>query len=791
MNTPIRTRLRARLASCLAVISAAGMMLVGLPAAPAQAAPGDTAQITTGKRCDEMHLGKKYPRTPANSGAPGGAQFEESWPGLEEKYFYDHLFKGFEDVPTPTAQELAQLGSTQEDVDAWDKKYARSKDPDDMKQGIYTRYNRYLKGGTGARLPFKRWQKRFLTQNQQNNRKGAAFERKTVRDFNLVGPDWLCEVTVEVRDQNGKVIARRKYDAYNAKKDQFAEFKSTSKYRPKQYAADRIVLRHKDATYDFTKKNLVIYGGEKAAKGTVNQYGKLNQALRGERGTTGNPVRIYERRATGMGVYPTTKYSKYYPVMNPNPARGTAGPMNDIAFGSGRNLNDAKRIQREFNQANTRSALGRGPGGVDFTTLEIQYVGNPVKGKGLDYSFKADYVDDEDTNPGYGGQAKLQLASDAMFTWLALDPRSFWVNLNPDQPDKIMDPTFGKTDAGRVLLVADLDMKHDYARAMDPRVEPGKTYWDAMSDVGLPCSHSLRNWIVPKAAKVRVDENGIYILDAPLEVKSAPIDFTTPSPNGDCSLTKEQVQTSQRLVDQYILPGIERKINEDPKYADLRRVYKSRVAAEYIRRQDKDHPTDFHAIIGSGDVKRWPLRAPNTGWTPKKTYDEYVTSFTKGDYSYPCEYNGENKTCVMGGVDFSKQPEKKISRARFQAERPRLDVTTKNSVRTETGYRDTYTAYLGGSSSGNTDNGGTPEPDPSPTGRPTHKPGSPAPEPSDSHSGGPTPTPITPPGKNDDDHGGGLADTGAQVGLVAGIAAVLVAVGFVLARVKRRRGTRD
>ncbi|MEU2055269.1 hypothetical protein [Streptomyces bungoensis] len=51
---------------------------------------------------------------------------------------------------------------------------------------------------------------------------------------------------------------------------------------------------------------------------------------------------------------------------------GTRGPLNDRVNGSGRTLNEAKRIQAEARRLDTRGTLPRGaPGGVDFTTLVI------------------------------------------------------------------------------------------------------------------------------------------------------------------------------------------------------------------------------------------------------------------------------------------------------------------------------------------------------------------------------------------------------------------------------------
>ena len=263
-----------------------------------------------------------------------------------------------------------------------------------------------------------------------------------------------------VFDKNGKPVmdgkdsqgrpkqAVRKYDAYNAKTKELVEFKSPGSHIAKQLRHDQHVMRMPD----YRDHKLRLITGTETKKGTVEQYAKLNEQLEKERGTPGRPqATIREHRSTGAPRWKPNQYTRYNPIMNPDPRRvGSVGPISDAAFRSGSTPGNARQIQHDYARYNGNGVFGRGgPGGIDFSTLELQYIGNPVKGRGLDYSFKADYAKDPDNNPGWGGKAKLQLASDAMFTWLALTPDKFWVNLNPDQPDKIMDKTFGKTDAGR------------------------------------------------------------------------------------------------------------------------------------------------------------------------------------------------------------------------------------------------------------------------------------------------------------------------------------------------------
>ena len=155
-------------------------------------------------------------------------------------------------------------------------------------------------------------------------------------------------------------------------------------------------------------------------------------------------------------------------------------------------------------------------GGVDFSTLELRYLSDTYQGgSGLGYAFSADASATD--KPSYGGRAAARLASDAFFVWLSLPTSKFTVNLNPDEPDRIMDAEFGRTDAGRVLLEADLRMKKTVAKLIHPDTRAGARYWAALHGEAK-CS-TMRQWIVPAPASVREDGGQVYVIDAPLQVK--------------------------------------------------------------------------------------------------------------------------------------------------------------------------------------------------------------------------------------------------------------------------------
>ncbi|MGW5425707.1 hypothetical protein ACWET9_00595 [Streptomyces sp. NPDC004059] len=792
-------------ARAVLALAAAGVLTVtGLPGLP-----GDAAYAAKGKRCDS--LPDVTATKPGTNDLPWDRNIHVRAPGDWDSYPFDAPRQTFDgltlpgDAENPTEEQIKQRDAF---LDKFDKPY--TKYPENSEERAFARYKKYLadnQGKTPKYSTFSKWLSDGYILPHNNNKRGAAFETKVINDLGLVGEDWLCQEEIEIKDKDGKTIMVkdpktgrmkplvRKFDAVNYKTGQFLEFKAGPGRDTGQDFANQKFLEDPR----FNNGKIAYVNGQSKDSATTKYLGRMADAYKDASGQS--RVRAYEHVSTDIPKYKSVSYKNVPGSTLPDPNfaangdnRAAGGAARTIGRSPATPLDMEKQLQRIGKNGASNFGV-RGPGGVDFSTLDLSYVGKPVKGKGLPYAFSANRIQDESKDYGWGGKAKAQLISDSFFTWLALTPDKFWVNLNPDQPDTIMDKTFGKTDAGRVLLEADLQMKHDYAKDVDPRKDPGKKYWDAMQAAGLDCGDTIRLWITPKTAKVRADDDGLYILDTPLKVNVAHIERKTPDPNGTCTLTKAQQNTANNLLKQYIIPGVEQKVNTAPQYADLRRVYSARVAAEYVRQQDAQQASDYHSVINSGNVSRWPLRAPNAKWTPKKTWDEYMVSFTKGDYSYPCQFGGQQKMCVMGGVDFSKAPRRNVTRVEFQVEHPHLKKTTRIATQAQAESADNPKLALlgGGSESTGTGGGDNPTPTPAPThtGTPTHQPTtsptghSPAPGHS-TPAGGHTP-PASPP--TDEDQGGGLASTGTRVLGIAGIAAALLAAGTVLLWFKRRRTT--
>ena len=345
--------------------------------------------------------------------------------------------------------------------------------------------------------------------------------------------------------------------------------------------------------------------------------------------------------------------------------------------------------------------LGADPlGGVDFSTLELRYVADTYQGgPGLQYAFSAQPAPED--HPSYGGRRAALTASDAFFVWLVLPTSAFTVNLNPDEPNRIIDSQFGRTDAGRILLEADLEMKKTVAKLIHPDSATGKRYWDGL--VGETKCVSMRQWIVPAPATVREDQGQLYILDAPLSVKME-TDYVKSvgvggSEAGCARQSDAETKQNESLYRRLILPQIEKAVNTAPEYADLRRVYVSRVAAQWYRERSETKRTTYSHLIDRGDASDWPARQP---WSPKEVWRRYVKSYTDGEFKVKRTTQRGNMietvTYVYGGVDLTDVPRSRLNADTFSGQRPELSTAVRQATYAAASEGDRNLVWLGGES---------------------------------------------------------------------------------------------
>ncbi|MGW3283069.1 hypothetical protein ACWDR3_00315 [Streptomyces sp. NPDC001002] len=332
------------------------------------------------------------------------------------------------------------------------------------------------------------------------------------------------------------------------------------------------------------------------------------------------------------------------------------------------------------------------PGGIDFSSLELRYLSDPGDGSGLQYSFRAPASATGGTSPALGVDA-ARLTSDAFFTWLELSPSAYWVNLNPGEPDRIVDERLGRTDAGRVMLQADLRLKKDVGQLIHPDTANGREFWSRLRG---DCSAD-RVWIVPGPAEVRRDGDKLYILKAPLDVRTESAYRSAGQTASACAGQDEATRShNESLFRSLVLPQLRKSVNSGPQYADLRRVYLARVAAEWYRELSRSRDTAYGDLVDGGDVGPWET---TTGWRPRDTFDKYVESHTKGEFSVARDItvNGvvTRRLLTYGGVDLARVPLREVSEAAFARRYGAMSDDVGTSLKQPAGHDPSDALWLG------------------------------------------------------------------------------------------------
>ena len=322
-------------------------------------------------------------------------------------------------------------------------------------------------------------------------------------------------------------------------------------------------------------------------------------------------------------------------------------------------------------------------GGVDLTNLQLRYLSDD--GGGVKYAFSSQAAEKGLTQDPDAASAALAGSMEDLRTWLALSPDKFWVNLNPSEPDRIIDKDLGQTNAGRALLEADWHMKQTEGKLLDPNTSFGAAYWRALGVSGGQSCYSSRMWIVPGDVEVRQDGDSLYVLKATLEVKAKP-EVVAGLGQTSCNQDPQQTARDAKVEQQMVVPEIQKQVNSAPEYAALRQAFLARVVAQWLLdRHAAGHATSFDKLIGSGDLGPAALHG---SWRPKQVYDAYLTSIKNGTFTYhQTEHVGNaTVTYVMrtGGVDFSKLNSTQLSGADMNREVPGLQQTIAGSTTSPT-----------------------------------------------------------------------------------------------------------
>jgi hypothetical protein len=175
----------------------------------------------------------------------------------------------------------------------------------------------------------------------------------------------------------------------------------------------------------------------------------------------------------------------------------------------------------------------------------------------------------------------LYLFMEWLVGFLSIPKSERWVNLAPQESQRILPATLQATAIGQTLLEQDMRLKQTTAQLWHPDHPVGRQYWAAFFDEvslkrkpGLSDDHQTgqRVWIVPDRTDIEADQSSCYIREALFKV-----------------VTQDQIQladsspSASGLFDRIMIPQLNTAVNYNAEFAQLRRMYRAMIFSEWLK----------------------------------------------------------------------------------------------------------------------------------------------------------------------------------------------------------------
>lgn len=276
---------------------------------------------------------------------------------------------------------------------------------------------------------------------------------------------------------------------------------------------------------------------------------------------------------------------------------------------------------------------------------------------------------------------------------LTVPGEDLWVNLSPQEKDRIIPEAFGYTEMGRDLLAQDYLLKQITASLIYPEGALGQAFWDEVyarvdaqyGPAGIPVDTFNKVWIMPRKAVVY--ENGplAFVESCCLKVMLEAEYLKT---KGTGRKTKDESSDISRLtseaVKNIIIPAIEKEVNTGARFTKLRQIYHSLILATWFKKKlmagiaapSSGTPgaagtrTAPNAASGAGNPEHILCRCylnqnrvmgvdiPDKD-IKQKIYSQYIAAFKQGVFDYiKEEYDPASQTIIprkyfSGGMAFN------------------------------------------------------------------------------------------------------------------------------------------
>lgn len=184
---------------------------------------------------------------------------------------------------------------------------------------------------------------------------------------------------------------------------------------------------------------------------------------------------------------------------------------------------------------------------------------------------------------------------------LAVPDEDQWVNLSPDEPERILPGNFAHTLMGRDLLAQDMTLKQAASVLTDPETLTGQQFWQMASSAEM----LSKIWILPERAVLYEKDNTVYLLEQSLK-----------------AMTQAESPAGSVLV-----PVITGEVNHSQHFSGLRQIYSGMILAAWYKRALRG------ALLSESYADRSLVRGIDSDPGENiKIYDQYLSSLRNGVY---------------------------------------------------------------------------------------------------------------------------------------------------------------
>lgn len=272
------------------------------------------------------------------------------------------------------------------------------------------------------------------------------------------------------------------------------------------------------------------------------------------------------------------------------------------------------------------------PGNLILPTNAFQ----PLNVQGLTLDLKNPFQFSFIIDPGESELAGKDLEAESyklikyFLAALATPEDEMWVNLSPNESDRIIPNNFGQTDMGKDMLSQDYMLKQLSASLLHPDTTTGENFWNKIyssikthnneSVQTIPSDLLSKIWITPGKAVIYTHQNNAIIVESNLKVLMA-----DEYKENNITLTDQQRKQFNLLRDT-IIPAVEKEINFGKTFAPLRQIYHSLILAEWYKRNLKQ------SILTQLYVDQNKTNGINIEDKDiaKKIYSQYIVAIQKG-----------------------------------------------------------------------------------------------------------------------------------------------------------------